>query len=326
MLNQERSSIVGTSNGWRFGYWPAIGRSYAIGNMSLRCINIDDTAAYFTPDYYMGLPSNPYALHYPNSHMLTEDWIYIYIGADIHGTSICEIARPTTFKCALAVNERDITLVDLEPVLPYFRKQDPLWFKNEHIIPYVVSIDGPGPTKDDSWRCTVRSSGYLHKDELVKICYSRKEILEHFRPVIAIDLKRFVNPSEKVYSSAFANIPNLGLVSVGSELYANCAQENGKLVVVEADSIVDYDDVKTLVIRVVSILQTYNRSSVIGSTDFGDVDLMLAKSLYPDYGSAHSVLEAELLKAKIPVSKLATLSKETLKRISAHPELLDMTK
>lgn len=176
------------------------------------------------------------------------------------------------------------------------------------------------PSEKGKYDCVV----FTTDNQFDRVVYTKEEIAFHFRPLLVAPLSWFVDPHKRCATLAGAQLPGVGEVVVGSEVWANCVKEHEATIIVNHGDLVNYDDVTTLKIRIISISQSDFASSVIGHCDWGDFDLMYFHSFYPTEASATAALDAARNSKKIPLSELPNLDRETLGRIAENPRLLDM--
>ena len=305
--------IVGVMHGWRFGCWPKVGNQYQFDNARLRCAKITDRLAFFTPDDYYELSSEIVDAYSPNLALLTIGWITNVIGEYIRGATLStSIFSYGTFRSNFADDDGQLSAENLL----YIRK----YFRTGCTTDWVVDVMSQHPSEKGKYDCIV----FTPDNQFDRVVYTKEEIAFHFRPLLVAPLSWFVDPSKSCATLAGAKLPGVGEVVVGSEVWANCVKEHEATIVVNRDDLVNYDDVTTLKIRIISISQSDFASSVVGHCDWGDFDLMYFHSFYPTEASATAAVEAARRSKKIPLSELPNLDCETLGRIAENPRLLDM--
>ena len=313
IFNQDSSAvpIVGVMSGWRFGCWPKVGNTYKFGNARIRCAKITDRLVFFTPDDYYELSSEIVDACSPNLALLTSAWITSAIGEKIHGsTSSTSIFSHASFYDNFSDNfDGQLFVENLYGVRKYYR--------GDHDIDWLIEVLSQ---RADEYECVV----YTTDNQFERRLYTKEEVGFHFRPLIVASLNRFASPTKICTTLAGAQLPGVGEVIVGSEVWANCVKEQEAIIIVNHDDLVNYDDVTTLKIRIISISQSDFASSVIGHCDWGELELMHFRSFYPTEESATAAIEDAMRIKKIPLSELPNLSKETLKRIADDPSLLDL--
>lgn len=316
--------IVGSIRGWKFGCWPRVGSKYKFGAARIRCVKINKRFAYFAPDDYYELDPEIVGACSPDmgirciTDSLTSAWIANIIGETIHGDTLStSIFGAGSFYDIFSDN--DSQLVE---TLYYVRR----YLRDGRATDWVVDVISHRPNENDRYECIVFTAEAEDEYRVERRWLAKEDISLHFRPLLAVPLSRFVNPDTACATLAMAHLPGVGEVVVGSEVWANCVRQHETNIILNHDDLVNYDDVTTLKIKIVSIRQSDFESSVLGHCDWGNVELMRFLTFYATEDEAASAVEAVKRSKKIPISELPNLAKETLKKIADNPELLDLTK
>lgn len=306
---------VGTLCGRKFGCWPRVGELYRFGGWELRCVKITEDMAYFVPDDYYKLDDEIINSCSPNITVLTNAWVTNAIGETIRGDiPSIDVFWASDFYAAFADGLPILIKEDLKSVWPYYRSGKP--------SEYLVDVCDSRHNKDGRWRCTV-----CMLDGSLKVKFlTKEEVGLYFRPLITVMLKEFSNPTEECSVLTTAKLPNVGEVTIGSEIWANCAKKRGDIIVVDPGDLDKYDSVTTLRVKITDIGQSVVEPSVIGSTDWGPIRLIRFHSFYSNKRSARLALESAAPVKKVHLSDLPNLNRETLKKVAENPELLDTSK